>query len=649
MPLQATSGAASYDAFGGGAPIIPAYIEECFSCTLYTGTGSAQTITNGINLSANRGLVWIKGQDVVSNHTWGDTVRGTGSYIYSNSTQAADTGVTSFITAFNTTGFSLGSGSGVNQSTKLWTSWTFREQPKFFTVKTVTHNFGTDTTVDLSSLGTLGMVVIKNTTDTSTWPVWHRSQTNGKLTYLNATDAETADTSVSVSGTTLTISSGKASGTYVVYAWAHNAGGFFPTGIDNAISCGSLVSTGGVVNVNLGFETQWLLIKNASNIDSWYMYDTMRGMSITDDYFLQANNSNAESNFGASYVKPTATGFSFDSSAFGASGETYIYIAIRKGPMKVPTDATKVFSPIARNGTGAIATVTTTNRPDSIWSMNRSGATGYPAFFYDRLRGINRFLINNTGDEVYDAANSTRFSVTAFNNLNYTLGPDQNYTGINGLTSGYVNWVISRAPSFFDMVCYTGNSVTPRTITHNLTVAPELIFVKSRSNTRGWAVYANGIGAGKYLIFNGTNAALTDTTIWANTAPTSSVFTVGDPFDVNNSSYTYVAYLFSTCLGVSKVGSYTGTGTTQTVNCGFTSGARFVMIKRTDSTGDWYVWDTARGIISGNDPYLLLNSSAAEVTNTDYIDTTSVGFEITSTAPSAVNANGGSFIFLAIA
>jgi hypothetical protein len=73
------------------------------------------------------------------------------------------------------------------------------------------------------------------------------------------------------------------------------------------------------------------------------------------------------------------------------------------------------------------------------------------------------------------------------------------------------------------------------------------------------------------------------------------------------------------------------------------------MIKRTDSTGDWYVWDTARGIIAGNDPYLLMNSVAAEVTNTDFIDPASSGFEISSTAPAAINASGGSFIFLAIA
>jgi hypothetical protein len=119
---------------------------------------------------------------------------------------------------------------------------------------------------------------------------------------------------------------------------------------------------------------------------------------------------------------------------------------------------------------------------------------------------------------------------------------------------------------------------------------------------------------------------------------------------INGSGQTYiVSYLFATLAGVSKVGSYTGTGTTLSIDCGFTAGARFVLIKRTDSTGDWYVWDTTRGIIAGNDPYLMLNSTAAEVTNTDYIDPLSSGFQISSTAPAAINASGGSFIFLAIA
>ena len=131
--------------------------------------------------------------------------------------------------------------------------------------------------------------------------------------------------------------------------------------------------------------------------------------------------------------------------------------------------------------------------------------------------------------------------------------------------------------------------------------------------------------------------------------PGASNIQIGSNGEINQSGQNFVAYLFATCPGVSKVGTYTGTGAAQTINCGFTAGSRFVMIKRADSTGDWFVWDSARGIIPANDPYLRLNLTAAEVTGTDYVDTTTVGFDITSTAPAAINANGGTYIFLAIA
>jgi hypothetical protein len=220
--------------------------------------------------------------------------------------------------------------------------------------------------------------------------------------------------------------------------------------------------------------------------------------------------------------------------------------------------------------------------------------------------------------------------------------------GLNVSGTNYIVECFRRAPGFFDEVCYTGTG-SARTVTHNLGVAPELMLVKQRSASNNWQVYSAGIANTEYLVLNTTAAKATGTTRWNSTTPTSTVFSLGDADEVNTSTATYVAYLFATVAGVSKVGSYTGTGTTQQINCGFTGGSRFVLIKRTDSTGDWYVWDSARGIVAGDDPYLLLNSTDAEVTNTDYVDTFAAGFEISSTAPAAINANGGTFIFLAIA
>jgi hypothetical protein len=213
-------------------------------------------------------------------------------------------------------------------------------------------------------------------------------------------------------------------------------------------------------------------------------------------------------------------------------------------------------------------------------------------------------------------------------------------------TSNNIVLAFARAPGFFDEVCYTGTGVAT-TQAHNLGVIPELIIVKCRSTGYNWQVYTSYLGNTQYLVLNLNNASATGSTRWNNTTPTSSVFSIGSDTTVNASTQTYVAYLFATCPGVSKVGSYSGTGATQTIDCGFAGGARFVMIKRTDTTGDWYIWDTARGMVSGTDPSLLLDTNAAQV-NANSVYTTGVGFQIVSTA-AGINASGGTYIFLAIA
>jgi hypothetical protein len=118
----------------------------------------------------------------------------------------------------------------------------------------------------------------------------------------------------------------------------------------------------------------------------------------------------------------------------------------------------------------------------------------------------------------------------------------------------------------------------------------------------------------------------------------------------NLSGGTYVAYLFATCAGVSKVGSYTGNGSSQNIDCGFTSGARFILIKRTDNSqfGDWKVFDSARGIVSGNDPYLKLNDTDAEQASYDGIDPYSAGFTVNQDNAN-LNISSATYIFLAIA
>jgi hypothetical protein len=302
--------------------------------------------------------------------------------------------------------------------------------------------------------------------------------------------------------------------------------------------------------------------------------------------------------------------------------------------MKVPTVGTTVFSPTLNVSPNPIFV---SNFPvDSQWLGNRtSGDLWYQG---DRLRGANYLQSNTTAAE----------SSSSVYKFDYQNGAINNF---GGATSAYIGYSFRRAPSFFDQVCYTGTG-SATTQTHNLGVIPELMIVKCRSNAAtNWPTRTSALTATEYLILNLTDAKSSagGAAVWNSTLPTSSVFSIGTDAGVNTNAATYVAYLFATCAGVSKVGSYTGTAALLTVNCGFTSGARFVLIKRTDSTGDWYVWDSARGISSSTDPYLLLNSTAAEVTGTNYVDTDTTGFKVTAAAPAGLNANGGTYIFLAIA
>jgi hypothetical protein len=657
MPLQATSGAASYDAFGGGVPVVPNYIEECFSCFLYTGNGSTQTITNGIDLSTKGGLVWYKDRTTAYEHQLVDTVRGAGYNLETPNTSAQASRPTA-LTAFNTTGFTLGSNAAANGSGDNFVSWTFRKQPKFFDVVTYTGNGASSQAITHNLGSTPGCVIVKRTDSTSFWLVWHRGFSSPDVSYgyLNSTDPFQPDSpnnnwAAAPTSTTFTPAANyNVNGaTYVAYLFAHDAGGFGLSGTDNVISCGSASWSGGSDNVvNLGYETQWVMYKSTDIAGSnWIIFDTMRGMSFSASEFLRPNLSNAAVTNNSPFAAyPTATGFTIPAGA--VSTGNYIYIAIRRGPMKVPTDGTKVFAPIARTGTGSATTQNVgLNGADLAFTLPRTAA-GNNWIWVDRLRGgaagsAARIQSNNTSQEFADQSMSVLSSTQT--TISYGGG------GSNGSGVSYIVECFKRAPGFFDEVCYTGNG-SVRTLSHNLGVTPELMIVKGRSGPNGlydWPVYSATLGATKYLWLNTSDAENSFTALWNNTAPTASVFTVGTGTQSNQNTATYVAYLFATCAGVSKVGSYTGNGSSQTINCGFTSGSRLVLIKRTDSTGNWTIFDSARGIVSGNDPALYLNSTSAEVTSADAVDTDSTGFVVNQEGTLNLNVSSATYIFLSVA
>lgn len=618
-------------------------IEDVFSAYTYTGTGATQTITTGVNLSAKGGLVWCKDRNTIKTHGLFDTARTATIYLGSDTT-TANTTQADTLTAFGTTGFTLGADAtagNVNTNTQTYVAWSFAKQAKFFDIQTWTGN-GANRTISHSLGAVPGMIMVKRTDTTGgAWMVYHRSLTsNVYYLVLNTTAAEasgatawnstTPTASVFSLGTHADVNTNTA--TYVAYLFAHD------TASTGLIQCGSFTGTT-PFTITLGWEPQYVLAKRIDVAGNWRLFDVSRQLNSngTSSLVLLPNASDEES--AGSGAEANATGFTYR-----YLDGTYIYLAIRRGPMAQPTAGTQVYNAIARTGTGAAATVTGVGfPPDLVVVDSKPVGSGWGAVFYDRLRGATiRILSSSTAAEVTNADELTAFGMDGF-----SLG-----VSANGLTNNnaeaLINWNFRRYPGVFDVVCYTGTGAN-KTETHNLTVAPELWIVKGRSGATAWTVGCTALANTEYLVTNTTAAKATDATAWNSTFPTTTALSLGTQATVNTSTATYVAYLFATKAGISKVGTYTGNGSTQTIACGFAAGARFVLVKATSTTGNWVVFDSTRGIIAGSDPYLLLNSTAAEDTDEDAVDTDNSGFVVNETTAANVNTNTATYIYLAIA
>ena len=628
----------------GGAAL---NVEDVFSTYLYDGTSATQTITNGTDLAGDGGMTWIKSRTSTTTAFIYDTERGATKSLTPSETGAQETDVNT-LTDFNSNGFSVGSSSKVNYSLNRYASWTFRKAPKFFDCITWTGDANSTQTLSHALGCAVGAIFVKATSTANNWETGHlfgaSSFTQAYLnldsqgysrTYPFGLQSEPTTTEIVVSdrwnidGTS-----------YVAYLFAHNDGdgNFGPNGDADIIKCGSFTGNGSAdgPEIDLGFEPQWILTKGASQSGNWVISDNMRG-TVTggDDEYLLPNSSGAAGlqnnyEFNSTGFKVTTTNL------LNTSGETYIYIAIRRGPMAVPESGTEVFDVETKGTLGAPAY--DSGFPVDMLLVRNNKNTTFSTQAWDRLRSTFSLTDSTAVEEAFSSSYLDYFDHN--DGFDVAGGPDSND----------IAWMFRRAPSFFDVVAYSGNS-TARTIPHSLGVAPEMIWVKARDNATYWPALHKDINitGSEWLILSGTGAPNVSSTIWNATLPTESVFSVGTSPWINGSSYNYIAYLFASLDGVSKVGSYTGNGSSQTINCGFTSGARFVLIKRIDDTGDWYVWDTQRGIVAANDPHLSLNTTVTEVTTDDSVDPVSSGFAVNQNTATNINVSSASYIFYAIA
>jgi hypothetical protein len=274
------------------------------------------------------------------------------------------------------------------------------------------------------------------------------------------------------------------------------------------------------------------------------------------------------------------------------------------------------------------------------------------------VRGAGPYIQSNTSDP--EASGPGAFGSTlAFTSDGYTLdnGTSDNLY-VNAGSETYVGWawkangsgssnsdgsitstVTANTTAGFSIVKYTGTKANA-TIGHGLGAVPKMIIIKDTSNVESWVVGHSKIGFTKNLFLNLSYAEQTSATIWQNTAPTSSVFTIGTSDGVNKSGGVHIAYCFTEVEGYSKITSYEGNSNTDGpfIYCGFRPS--FVLIKNADAAEDWWIQDAVREPFNGgNMSRLSPNTIGAEADNVPWFDFVSNGLKVRYNA-GAINSSG---------
>ena len=325
------------------------------------------------------------------------------------------------------------------------------------------------------------------------------------------------------------------------------------------------------------------------------------------------------------------------------------------------------FNTVLYTGNGSSQAITVGFAPDLVWVKNRSAVAN--GIINDTIRGAGVSLqtpstsaeLGSAGD-LFDSLDSNGFTVNAL--YSGSVNPSTNKsadtyvswnwlaggTGVSNTDGSITSTVSANQTAGFSVVGYTGTG-SATTVGHGLSSAPEMVIVKNRSVVDGWLVWHEGLSSGtSYLLLHSTNAQASNSAYF-NGLPTSSVFNIGTSTNTNGSGNNLIAYCFHSVAGYSLCSSYTGNGSSDGtfVHCGFRPA--WIMFKRTDSTGNWWIIDNKRDITNQMSNILLADDSTAEFnTGTGWpgIDYVSNGFKLRGSA-GGINTSGGSYIFLAFA
>jgi len=309
------------------------------------------------------------------------------------------------------------------------------------------------------------------------------------------------------------------------------------------------------------------------------------------------------------------------------------------------------------NGSAGHAITGVGFQPDWVWLKTVDSVNNHTIF--DVVRGVTNRIRSNQNN-----AQNTSSGVTSFDTDGFTVGSDsagntssgsmiswnwktQNAQGSSN-TDGSTNTTYTsvNTTAGFSISTYEGTG-SNATFGHGLGVTPAMVLVKNIDASQNWFMYHQGIGATQLLRLNSTSGKISSSTSWNNTAPTSSVVSIGTEAGTNQNGSTHVAYCFAEKRGYSKFGVYKGNGNANGsfIFLGFRPA--FVMVKSSNSTTEWHMSDIARRPRNPNNSYLSASSSAAENTSnpTDFL---SNGFKIR-TSNNGWNKSGDTFIYWAFA
>ena len=579
--------------------------------------------------------------------------------------------------SYGTNGFHLKFAGNANDSSGNGNNWTANNiSAHDYVPDSPTNNFAVLNAVDKAGSGVLSEGNLKYATSTSTydpirgttgvssgkwyWEIYCASQSGASANTFMAGIAK--DTS-NISAASYYI--GSDAGSYSMYffnGYKYNSG--------SGSAYGASSTTGDIVSIALDLDAGTLTFyKNGVSQGTAYS-----GLSGTfAPAYSDAGTSGDTSvvfNFGqdSTFVGNTTAGGNSDANGIGdfkyapPSG----YLALCTSNLPAPAIDPAVddtpedyFNTVLWTGNGSTQSITGVGfQPSFIWAKERSSTSGHTLL--DTVRGVNLGLeSNSTGAELdYPTDAQTSFDADGF-----SLGSNGR---INQSSQTYVAWnwkaggtavsntdgsitssVSVNATAGFSIVSYTGTG-SSATVGHGLGVKPDLMIIKVRSTAGdNWDVYHKDLGATKRLFLNFTNAENVSSAPFNDTEPTSSVFSINTATDTNESGSDIIAYCFAEIEGYSKAGSYVGNGSSDGVFVYTGFRPAFIMTKRTDAAGDWFVWDNRRPAYNVNNILISPNKSDAEISYTS-IDILSNGFKARNTG-SDFNGSGASIIYLAFA